>query len=96
MRHTITIFGKNDGRPKTGYTVEMFAYSTGTSGYSGSALYTYTDNSDGTYYADISTTIKGTIVIETPSNGSVLVPTNYIGVIFQGDNQPTIAPGGTT
>jgi len=96
MRHTITILGKTDGNPKSGYTVKMFAHSTGTSGYSGSALYTYTDNSDGTYYADISTTIKGTIVINTPSNASVLVPSNYIGFLFEGDNQPTIAPTTST
>jgi hypothetical protein len=96
MRHTLSIFGKNDGQPKTGYTVEMFAHSTGSSGYSGSAVYTYTDNSDGTYYADIVTALKGTIVVTTPANASVLVPANYIGVFFAGDNQPNIQPGGTT
>ena len=96
MRHTITILGKTDGRPKTGYTVEMFAYSTGSSGYSGSALYTYTDNADVTYYADITIAVKGTIVVQTPASGSVLVPDNWLGVFFPGDNQPNIAPGGST
>jgi len=96
MRHTVSIMGKNDGQPKTGYTVRMYAYSTGSSGYSGSVLYTYTDNSDGTYYADITTAIKGTIVVVTPANSSVLVPNNYTGVFFPGDNQPNIQPGGST
>ena len=96
MRHNLTILGKNDGRPKTGYTVKMFAYSTGSSGYSGLALYTYTDNSDGTYHTEISTTIKGTVVINTPANASVLVPTNFIGVLVEGDNQLTLAPTTTT
>jgi len=96
MKHTLTILGKNDGRPKSGYTVKMHAYSTGSSGYSGSALYSYTDNSDGTYYADITTAVKGTIVITTPSSSSVLVPSNWIGTFFPGDNQPNIAPGGST
>jgi hypothetical protein len=97
MRTTISIFGKNSGLPKTGYTLQMFAYSTGTSGYTGSALYSFTDNSDGTYYADISTTIKGTVVITTPAASTVLIiPDNYIGRVFWGDNIPTIEPGGTT
>ena len=96
MRHTVTVLGKNDGRPKSGYTVKLFAHSTGSSGYSGSALYTYTDNSDGTYYADITIAIKGTVVVTTPANASVLVPANFTGVFFPGDNQPNIAPGGTT
>jgi hypothetical protein len=95
MRHTLSIFGKNDGQPKSGYTVKMHAYSTGSSGYSGSALYTYTDNSDGTYYADITTAVKGTIVITT-AGASVVVPANQIGIFIPGDNQPNIQPGGTT
>ena len=96
MRHTVSILGKNDGRPKSGYTVTMYAHSIGSSGYSGSVLYTYTDNSDGTYYADISTAIKGTVVVVTPANASVLVPANFIGVFFPGDNQPNIAPPAST
>lgn len=95
MRHSITILDKS-GVPKTGYTIKIYAHSTGTSGYSGSALYTYTDNEDGTYYVDISTTIKGTIVITTPSTTAIVVPDNYIGMLFEGDNQPTIMPGGST
>ena len=96
MRHTVSVMGKTDGKPKTGYTVTLYAYSTGSSGYSGSALYTYTDNSDGTYYADITTAIKGTVVVVTPANSSVLVPVNWKGVFFPGDNQLNIQPGGTT
>ena len=95
MRDSRYIFGKNDGKPKAGYTLKLYAFSTGSSGYTGSALYTYTDNSDGTYYADITTTIKGTFVTTTPT-GVTVVPDNLIGVIVQGDNQPTIQPGGTT
>jgi len=95
MRDSRYICGKNDGKPKTGYTLKLYAFSTGSSGYTGSALYTYTDNSDGTYYADITTTIKGTFVTTTPT-GVTVIPDNLIGVIVQGDNQPTIQPGGTT
>jgi hypothetical protein len=96
MRTTISVLNKNTGRPISGYAVAIFAWSSGTSGYSGTALYTLTDNGDGTYYIDISTTIKGTVVITTPSSTSVIVPTNWIGAIFQGDNQPTIMPTGST
>ena len=95
MRDTRTIISTTTGNPVSGYTVKLYAYSTGSSGYSGSALYTYTDATDGTYYADITITIKGTIVVTTVA-GNVLVPTNHIGRIFQGDNQPSIEPGGTT
>ena len=96
MRDTREIKGKTDYKGKAGYTVQLFAYSTGSSGYSGSALYTYTDAGNGIYYAEITTTIKGTIVITSPTNGTVIVPTNMIGRIFQGDNQITLQPGGTT
>ena len=96
MRHTLSVLGKASGRPKTGYTVKLYAYSTGSSGYSGSALYTYTDNNNGTYYVDITTAIKGTIVITTPTNSQTVVPSNWIGVFFPGDNQPNIQPGGST
>lgn len=95
MRDTRTVLSSMTGNPLSGYTVKLYAYSTGTSGYSGSVLYTYTDATDGTYYADISTTMKGTITVTT-SAGNVLVPTNLIGKIFQGDNQSSIEPGGTT
>lgn len=96
MRNTITILGKSDGNPKTGYTVSIHAYSTGTAGYSGPALFTFTDNNDGSYYVDVTLTTKGTIVIVKSGSTSVIVPSNYIGHIFQGDNQPSLKPGGTT
>jgi len=95
VRHTLTVINKTTGAPQNGYTVSLYAYSTGSSGYSGSALYTYTDGQNGTYYADVTTTIKGTVVVVT-SGGSTVVPPNKIGIIVQGDNQPTIQPGGTT
>lgn len=95
MRDSRAIYKKLTGAPASGYTLKAYAYSTGSSGYSGSALYTYTDNSDGTYYADITTTIIGTIVITTPS-GSTIVPSNLIGIKLEGDNQSDIAPPGTT
>ena len=96
MRYDLKIVGANTGRLKSGYTVQIFAYSTGSSGYSGSALYTLSDNGDGTYYTEITTTIKGTVVITTPTNGTTVVPTNKIGIILQGNNQPTIMPGSST
>lgn len=94
MRDSRTIIV--DGRTKSGYTIKLYAWSSGTSGYSGSALYTYTDNGDGTYYANITTTIRGTIVVTITGSTTVTVPSNLIGTIFQGDNQPTIEPGGSS
>ena len=91
MRDTKTILNKNTGEGQSGYTMKLYAYSGTTPYYTGSALYTYTDSSDGTYYADITTTIKGTIVI-TSSSTVVTVPSNWIGAKFEGDNQPTIQP----
>jgi len=79
-----------------GLTVRLFAYSTGTSGYTGSALYTYTDANDGNYYADVTTTIKGTLVVTYPSTTTVTVPAWYKGAVYWGDNILTIAPGGTS
>jgi hypothetical protein len=97
MRETITIKSKYSGFPLTGYTAYLYAYTTATPYYSTSstALYTFTDNSDGTYYIDCTTTIKGTVVIVSPG-GTTTVPANYIGHLFEGDNQPTIAPEGST
>ena len=91
MRDTKTILNTNTGEGQSGYTMKLYAYSSVSPYYTGSALYTYTDNADGTYHADITTTIKGTIVITTP-NATTLVPTNWIGAKFEGDNQPTIMP----
>ena len=91
MRYARTLLDKNTGEAKSGYTMAIYAYSSVSPYYTGSALYTMTDNSDGTYYADITTTIKGTIVITTPSS-TTIVPSNFIGALIEGDNQPTIEP----
>lgn len=96
MRKSITILGKNSGLPLTGYTVCLYAWSSGSSGYTGTALYTFTDNSDGTYHADITTTIKATVVVTASGSTSVIVPDNYIGALFEGNNQPTLTPGRTS
>jgi len=79
-----------------GLTVKLYSFSTGTSGYTGVALYTYTDGGDGNYYADITSTIKGTLVITYPSTTGVTVPAWYKGAIYWGDNILTIPSGGTT
>ena len=79
----------------SGYTLHIYAYSNSYPYYTGSPLYTYIDNGDGTYYTDITLTIKGTIVITTPT-GAILVPKNWIGALFKGDNQLTLEPTSTT
>ena len=87
MRDSRIIIDKNIGTPKDGYTLKIYAYSTGnTSGYSGSALYTYTDHGDGSYSVDVTTSVVGTVVITTP-NGTVLVPANLKGKLFVGDTE---------
>ena len=90
MRNQRTIL--NDvGAPQTGYTMKIYTYSAASPYYTSPILYTYTDAGDGTYYVDITNTIKGTIVITTPS-GTTKVPANFIGALFQGDNQLTLEP----
>lgn len=96
MRNGIVIISPQTGRPVSGYIPKLYAYSTGSPYYTGSALYTYTDNGDGTYHADITTTVKGTIVVTSSGSTVITVPTSYIGRIFEGDNQLTLEPGGTT
>ncbi len=71
--------------------MQIYAYSAADPYYTGSPLYTMTDGGNGTYYADITTTIKGTIVITTPASDTI-VPSNFIGTLIEGDNQPTIMP----
>ena len=71
--------------------MKLYVYSAVAPYYTGSALYTYTDGGDGTYYTDITTTIQGTIVITSPA-ATTIVPTNWVGALFEGDNQPTIMP----
>lgn len=95
MRTSILIVDRNNRRPSTGYSVKLYAWSSGSSGYTGSVLYTFTDNDNGIYQVDITTTIKGTVVITMPNSTAVVVPNNYKGFLFQGDNQPTL-PRATT
>ena len=83
---------KNSGVGLSGYTVAAYAYSSGsTSGYTGVALYTFTDNGDGNYYADVSESVKVTIVVTSPTS-EVVVPTHLIGIKLIGDNELNIGP----
>ena len=91
MRDTKTILNSNNGEGQNGYTMKLYAYSAVSPYFTGAALYTYTDNGDGTYYADITTTVKGTIVVTTAAS-TTLVPSNWIGAKFEGDNQASIQP----
>lgn len=79
-----------------GYTVKWYAFSTGSSGYTGSALYTMTNTTGGIYYANVTTTFKGTLVITASGSTAVVVPAYYKGYLLQGENQLTLKPGGTT
>ena len=94
MRHSLTLLNKRTGLPITsGYTVKAYNYSaTSTSAFSGSAAYTYTNNSDGTYSASITTTFKATIVLFSSGGSQLEVRDNVKGILLQGDNQPTIQP----
>jgi hypothetical protein len=90
MRHAVVILDKMTGAPRTGYTVRLYAYSSGVAaGYSTPLYYTYTDNLDGSYYTDITTSIKGTVVITLTGSTFVMVPVTYKGRWFEGENQPT-------
>ena len=91
MRDTRTILNTNTGEGQNGHTMKLYAYSSVSPYYTGSAIKTYTDNGDGTYQASITATLKGTIVITTAA-GTTLVPSNFIGHVFWGDNIPTIEP----
>lgn len=96
MTNSVIIISPQTGRPVSGYTVKIYAYSTGSPYYTGAALYTMTDDGKGNYYADVTTTIKGTIVITSSGSTVVTVPVNHIGRIFEGENRPDLEPGGTT
>jgi len=96
MYTRLEVKNSNSGRGIAGYIVKIYAWSSGSSGYSGSALYTLTDNGDGIYYADITTTIKGTVVITSSGSTVITVPTYLRGTLFQGDNQLTLEPGGSS
>ena len=94
MRYTVTVLDKNNGNPKSGYTLRLYVYSTGTSGYSGSALYTLTDAGNGQYYADVTNTGRYTLVV-TVSTG-VHVPSTHKGFLIDGDDHLLIPPGGSS
>lgn len=96
MKNGVTVISPQTGRPVSGYTVKIYAYSTGSPYYTGAALYTMTDGGDGTYYVDVTTTIKGTIVVTSSGSTVITVPAMHIGRIFEGENRPDIEPGGTT
>jgi hypothetical protein len=96
MYFSLKLENKNTGRGITGYTVKIYSWSSSTAGYTGTALYTLTDNSDGIYYTDITTTIKGTVVINASGSTSLTIPTHYKGYVFWGDNILTLTPGGSS
>lgn len=108
MVNEITILGKLDGKPKSGYTVKLYKYSSAhapeITGSTASPYYspstgligTFTDGSDGTYYIDISTDVKGVVVITTPSTTNTVTPKTHRGRIFHGDNKLTIPPASST
>ena len=90
MRYKRSILNKNSGAGLSGYTVQLFAYSADSPYYTGDALYTLTDNGDGGYYAEVTTTFKATLVITTPDGLTTVVPSGFIGHKVEGDNQPTL------
>jgi hypothetical protein len=90
MRDSRVIINKQSGEGQSGYTLSLYTYSSNSPYYTTPKIGDYTDNGDGTYYLDITTTVKGTLVLTT--NDDTLVPTNFIGHLFQGDNQLTLEP----
>jgi hypothetical protein len=89
MRYSRAILDKNTGVGLSGYTMSIYTYSAVSPYYTTPKLYDMTDNGDGAYYAEITETIKGTIVVTTPSS-TLVVPPNFIGCLIEGDNQPTL------
>ncbi len=96
MRHEITILTGSARKPTAGYTPRIYAYSTGSPFYTGSALYTFTDHEDGTYSVDVTSTLKATIVITAANSTAIVVPANKIGILIIGDDYAGLAPGGST
>jgi hypothetical protein len=90
---TLEIKAKNSGRGLSGYTVNIYNWSSVAAGYSGTALYTLTDNSDGVYYFDCSETFKGTVVVTHASYSSfTLTPTHLKGTQWHGENMAELPP----
>jgi len=96
MINRIEVKNAANGIGLTGYTVRAYNHSTGTSGYSGSVVYTLTDGDNGVYYANVTETFKATIVVTNSGSTIVTVPTHLVGIVLWGDNILTITPGGTT
>ena len=89
MRKTITLLNKRTGKTVTGYTVKIYSFShvsvTNATVTSYTAKYTMTDNNDGTYYSDITSTMKGSVVITTAA-ASTIIPKNLLGILLHGDD----------
>lgn len=92
MYQTVEVKSKSTGRGLTGYTVKVYAWSSGTSGYSGSAIYEFTDNGDGVYYFNCTYTFKGTVVVTHPDTTVVTVPTHITGALWHGENVAELPP----
>lgn len=90
MKDVRYIFNSN-GQPQSGYTIKLYIYYNVSPYYQGDPIVTYTDNGDGSYYADIDSTVKGTLVVTDPS-GNVTIPTSFIGYLFWGDDAVNISP----
>jgi len=88
MWNTRKIANKQNGAGVTGLTAQWFEYTSSSPYYTGSALYTLTDMGAGVYGADITETIKATLVI-VRSGGNV-VPSNFIGYDLIGDDSPLV------
>jgi hypothetical protein len=96
MKNRIEVKNANTGLGASGYTVRAYAWSSGSSGYSGAAVYTFSDNGDGIYYAEVSQTFKATIVITNANTTVITVPSQTVGSILWGDNILTLTPGGAS
>jgi len=92
-----TILKQSTGGGVTGYTLEAHTWTDGNAmaDYdAGTLLGTYTDNGDGTYYYDVSITVKGVIILKN-SSGTQLqkIPTGTNKyMVLEGDNRPDIEP----
>lgn len=93
MVQSVKIESTINGIGLPGYTVKLYNWSSGTSGYTGSALYTFTDGSNGMYYVDCSETFKGTVVITHSSYSTFISVPEYLkGTQWHGNNMAELAP----
>lgn len=92
MRSKITIRDSASLKPLSGYTVRLYRYKDTSPYYDSNKLIgTFTDEGNGTYHIDLEESVKGTVVITTPTSGETIVPQNYIGYYFPGDNVPEVS-----